>query len=106
MAPDGTDLGYRVPRRSAAANTTCNCARSSYHMQSAGQRTDLPQCCENGAFRPYQCRGLYCYCVDEHGQQTDDPAGAVTQNSIELLGCYNVQCPPSKVTGRVLIDSY
>ncbi|XP_043236147.1 uncharacterized protein LOC122388814 [Amphibalanus amphitrite] len=100
VAPDGTDLGYRVPRRSDAADTTCNCARSSYHMQMAGQRTDLPQCCENGAFRAYQCRGLYCYCVDEHGQQTDDPAGAVTQNSISQLGCFNVTCPTTSENAR------
>ena len=106
MSPDGTDLGYRVSRRSPAANTTCNCARSSYHMQTAGQRTDLPQCCANGDFRAYQCRGLYCYCVDRDGVQTDDPAGAVTQNSLNLLGCFTEQCASTVASGSADSDSY
>ena len=101
-----TDLGYRVPRRSDAANSTCNCARSSYHMQAAGQRTDLPQCCENGDFRAYQCRGLYCYCVDEEGVQTDDPAGAVTQNDLYKLDCTKQKCPDTTVNSAADSDIF
>ncbi|XP_037088896.1 thyroglobulin-like [Pollicipes pollicipes] len=98
VTPEGADLHYTVPRSSAAAvSMTCNCARSSYHMQSAGQMTDLPQCCDNGDFRPYQCRGLFCYCVDADGQQY---GGAEPQSSLQLLKCSQQLCPSTAAGSR------
>ena len=35
----------------------------------ASQNLAKPVCCENGSYRPIQCRGGVCFCVNSNGDQ-------------------------------------
>jgi len=67
--PYGNSLGYEVKRNDPlSVGMDCNCARTSFLLERAGQ-TELPTCCDNGNFRRMQCQRGYCYCVDNNGNQ-------------------------------------
>lgn len=59
---------FEVGEDSASAKTmNCNCARSRYWLDSS--KVSKPTCCKNGNFRPIQCRGGVCFCVNSNGDQ-------------------------------------
>lgn len=59
------------------------CARTRYWL--ASQNVAKPSCCKNGSYRPVQCRGGVCFCVDSDGNQT----GIETpENRVSELPCY------------------
>ncbi|XP_059481310.1 thyroglobulin-like [Neocloeon triangulifer] len=82
---------FRVGRSDALAREmNCHCARTRYLLKNAEAESslspDLPCCCLNGNFQPWQCvRGL-CYCVNEHGAQIDQE---VPEENLDQLTCYD-----------------
>uniref|UniRef100_A0A6M2DWG9 Putative thyroglobulin type i repeat protein n=1 Tax=Xenopsylla cheopis TaxID=163159 RepID=A0A6M2DWG9_XENCH len=49
-----------------ALNMNCKCARTKWLLNST-----LPQCANNGNFKPKQCIDKECWCVDEDGNQIE-----------------------------------
>ncbi|KAM7382803.1 hypothetical protein PAMP_002510 [Pampus punctatissimus] len=86
--------------------TQCESLRA---MAVAKQRVDIPQCMEDGRFRPVQCsgRGQECWCVDSEGQEVNG-----TRTSSSAPSCLSpcqlqsvLQCSPSGQFEPVQCDS-
>jgi len=59
---------YEAVKFSAAAEIiNCHCARVRDLLQNSA--TGKPRCCSNGNYRPWQCVGTKCFCVDKMGRQ-------------------------------------
>ena len=57
----------------------CECALSRHYSINS-----KPKCCDNGNFRPMQCMGGLCYCVDQYGRQIGEE---IEQTKSDQLPC-------------------
>jgi hypothetical protein len=65
------------------------CARTRFWL--TNQKLAKPICCSNGNYRPIQCRGGVCFCVDDDGNQT---GLEVQENNLTELQCYQLKQYP------------
>ncbi|ODN01386.1 Thyroglobulin [Orchesella cincta] len=74
----------------AATGMNCYCARAKLLLSNSA--TGKPKCCSNGNYKPWQCIGDTCFCVNSLGQQ-DTSIPQVYVDDRHLLDCY----PPTDV---------
>ncbi|KZS21200.1 uncharacterized protein LOC116920893 [Daphnia magna] len=75
---------FEIEKESANANSmNCKCARTRYWL--TDQNVAKPFCCTNGNYRPIQCRGGVCFCVDPDGNQIGIE---VQTDKLTELKCY------------------
>jgi len=90
--PNGTQIEDFEARKysEAAEGMNCHCARARYILSESA--TGKPKCCKNGNYRPWQCIGSTCYCVDEIGRQVVGPNMdrlEVPDNLVQTLICHD-----------------
>ncbi|XP_046647985.1 uncharacterized protein LOC124338009 [Daphnia pulicaria] len=71
------------------SSMNCKCARTRFWL--TNQKLAKPICCSNGNYRPIQCRGGVCFCVDDDGNQT---GLEVQENNLTELQCYQLKQYP------------
>lgn len=83
---NGEKLGeYGAVRYSADAQAMhCNCARDEDVLKPNGV-VDV-SCDAIGSYKPIQCRGSQCFCVDKNGKQTSETVHVTEQDT---LNCEN-----------------
>lgn len=62
-----------------------DCARAQLLLSNSA--TSKPKCCGNGNYKPWQCIGSRCFCVDRLGRQ-DKTKGEVNEDYAPDLDCY------------------
>ncbi|CAL8143252.1 unnamed protein product [Orchesella dallaii] len=91
-ALNGTQIEtYEAEKFTAAATgMNCYCARARLLLDNSA--TGKPKCCSNGNYKPWQCIGETCFCVNSLGQQ-DPSLGQVYEDKVDELPCYPEKKP-------------
>jgi len=79
-------LGVKIDdyQITGTSSSNCACARTRNLLRNLG--IPLPQCCSDGSYQKYQCRGGVCFCVDSNtGDQIDLE---VQSSDVKSLKCY------------------
>ncbi|XP_033731493.1 thyroglobulin-like [Pecten maximus] len=64
---------------------SCICGRDSHEFMMTQMMGQMFECNETGGYKPVQCTGSVCFCVDHNGQRTGP--GSINIAHADQLGC-------------------